>query len=259
MLRLFFTRLLAAVISYLLCLTVLIPAIVHSDTAYAAGRTLTLERVFTRDGNGNEKNTFSPGDSIQYSALIKNAGSQSETVSISFEGEGPREGSTKTIYSYKEDNVTIPPGVKGWYSPSTIPKDAPGGTYAVLITVISSVDGSFQDSNTFTVAASQSSPPKDKSCLPYPHGAQEPVSCDQSSVTVTSWSSNLLLCFDKDTNPAGYIMYYTTYKGWSYTDANKVNFVGWYSDWQGSKGEQTVAGPYTVTDKSVDWECGIPA
>jgi hypothetical protein len=31
---------------------------------------LTIERVWTRDGNGNDKTTFIPNDAIQYVTLI---------------------------------------------------------------------------------------------------------------------------------------------------------------------------------------------
>ena len=117
---------------------------------------VTITRVWARDGNGKDKPSFAPGDAIQYTTLINNSSSQPVTMSISFKGTGPmREpGYAKDIYFYRQDNVTVSPGLSGWYSPSTIPSEAEGGIYTVGIGLqILNQPGtpSIQQSNLFTV------------------------------------------------------------------------------------------------------------
>jgi len=88
--------------------------------------------------------------------------------------------------------------------------------------------------------------------------AAPPVTCYSDSVTVTTYGLDPAVCYDPDWNPLGYIMYYTTYSGWSYTDSNGAGYYGWWQSWEGSSGWQTVSGPAIVVNTSRSSDCGIP-
>ncbi len=95
--------------------------------------------------------SFNPGDAIQYTTYIYNSSSQPVTMKITFDAIGPTGPNEKDIYLYTQGGVKVPPGLSGWYSPSTVPTSAPGGTYAVGIGLSDSSDGAFDDADVFTI------------------------------------------------------------------------------------------------------------
>jgi hypothetical protein len=123
---------LAAAISCLLFLAILSLSLMFPHTVNAKAvppPTVTVERVWTRDGNGQDKSNFVTGDAIQYTVLVRNTGNTAVTATFVLIATGPRR-----IFSWKED-VPVPPGFSGYYSPSTVPNDAPPGTYTIQVTV----------------------------------------------------------------------------------------------------------------------------
>jgi len=124
---------LAAAISCLLFLAILSLSLMFPHTVNAKAvppPTVTVERVWTRDGNGQNKNNFVHGDAIQYTVIVKNSGNTTVTATFVFEATGPRQ-----IFSWKQD-ASVAPGLSGYYSPAAVPNDAPPGTYTIRITVI---------------------------------------------------------------------------------------------------------------------------
>jgi hypothetical protein len=107
----------------------------------------------------------------------------------------------------------------------------------------------------FTAAIAFTAQPASASPVP-PPGAAQPVRSYASSVTTMTYGINLSACFSIDSDPFGYILYYTKYTGWSYTDARNVSYIGWYQTWD--NGWKTVAGPYTVDSVSHWYDCGLP-
>ena len=93
---------------------------------------VSIQRVLTRDGNGNEKARFQLGDPIQYAALINNTSGQAQSATFKFAAYAPAPPGSPTsevqIYNWTQD-ASVPPGVSGWYSPSTIPLDGPASDY----------------------------------------------------------------------------------------------------------------------------------
>src|SRR6266571_5650636 len=99
----------------------------HSGIPHAQTTTvLTIQRIWTRDGNGKDKPSFNPGDAIQYTTYIYNSSSKTVTMKITFEATGPIGPNPKVIYDYSQGSVKVPPGLSGWYSPSTVPTSVPG-------------------------------------------------------------------------------------------------------------------------------------
>lgn len=112
------------------------PRTAFAQTATAADAGLSIERVWTRDGNGNDKTTFVPSDALQYTTLIRNTYDHSVKMKIHFEAGGPTwagdagpNPAFRFIYSYTQENVNVPPGRSGYYSPWTIPTSAKPGSY----------------------------------------------------------------------------------------------------------------------------------
>jgi murein DD-endopeptidase MepM/ murein hydrolase activator NlpD len=89
--------------------------------------------VLTRDGKGNNKTVFAPGDAIQYATVLLNPASTKPTLRISFRA-WLAGGQEPPIFD-GAGSATIPPGVVGLYAPSTIPPNAPPGQYYLVATV----------------------------------------------------------------------------------------------------------------------------
>jgi hypothetical protein len=124
---------LAITVSSLLFVSMLLSSMTPTYTAFAQATTtpaVTVERVWTRDGNGQNKNNFVPGDAIQYTVIVKNSRNTTVTAMFVFEATGPRQ-----IFSWKQ-NASVAPGISGYYSPAAVPNDAPPGTYTLRVTVI---------------------------------------------------------------------------------------------------------------------------
>jgi hypothetical protein len=146
-----FWRPLALAVSCVLFVAMSLPLTMLSRTAFAQVATtaaVTVERVWTRDGNGNDKINFVDGDPIQYTVIVTNSGSTTVTATFVFEATGPRQ-----IFSWKED-APVPQGTHGFYSPSAVPNDAPPGTYTIQVTVTYNGQSSTKKSP-FTVMLTQ--------------------------------------------------------------------------------------------------------
>lgn len=92
---------------------------------------LTVTTVFTRDGNGNVSNTFAPGDAIQYVVYVNNSSSQAINATFNFQAWGP---GNFSIYS-EAFSIAVPVNLTGWYVQSTVPTNAPPGTYTIQVNV----------------------------------------------------------------------------------------------------------------------------
>jgi hypothetical protein len=124
---------LAIIVSCLLFVAMLLSSMKPTHTAFAQETTtptVIVERVWTRDGNGQNKNNFVHGDAIQYTVIVKNSGNTTVTAMFIFEATGPHQ-----IFSWKQ-NASVAPGLSGYYSPAAVPNDAPPGTYTIRVTVI---------------------------------------------------------------------------------------------------------------------------
>lgn len=142
---------LAITVSFLLCVAMLLPSMLSTHTAFAQAATtptVTVERVWTRDGNGQNKNNFVHGDAIQYTVIVKNSGNTTITATFDFEVTGPRQ-----IFSWKQA-ASVAPGISGYYSPTAVPNDAPPGTYTIRVTVIYNGQSS-SNMSPFTVMPTQ--------------------------------------------------------------------------------------------------------
>ena len=120
-------------VSCLLFVAMLQSSMTPAHTAFAQATTtpaVIVERVWTRDGNGQNKNNFVRGDAIQYTVIVKNSGNTTVTAMFVFEATGPHK-----IFSWKQ-NASVAPGISGYYSPAAVPNDAPPGTYTLRVTVI---------------------------------------------------------------------------------------------------------------------------
>lgn len=124
---------LAITVSCLLFVAMLPSSITPTRTAFAQATTtptVTVERVWTRDGNGQNKNNFVRGDAIQYTVIVKNSANTMVTAMFVFDVTGPRQ-----IFSWKQ-SASVAPGISGYYSPTAVPNDAPPGAYTLRVTVI---------------------------------------------------------------------------------------------------------------------------
>jgi hypothetical protein len=129
---------------FILSLMMALPLAISLRTAFAQtieANTLLMERVWTRDGNGNDKTTFVPNDVIQYTTLIRNTYNQPVKAMIRFEAHGPtwvgdiQNPADRFIFLYEQQEVDVPVGLTGYYSPSTIPNSAQPGSYRVTISI----------------------------------------------------------------------------------------------------------------------------
>jgi pimeloyl-ACP methyl ester carboxylesterase len=122
------------VVVALALITLVMVGLLPSSTAGAATGwgPVAIQRVLTRDANGTEKTRFQQGEAIQYAFLVNNTSGQAQTADVLFWAFKPAppgsDVSEIEIYRY-ETTVSIPPGVSGWYSPSTIPQDGPNSDY----------------------------------------------------------------------------------------------------------------------------------
>lgn len=124
---------LAITISCLLFVSMLLSSMTPTHTAFAQVTTtpvVTVERAWTRDGNGKNNNNFVRGDAIQYTVIVKSSANTTVTATFVFEAKGPRQ-----IFSWKQE-AAVAPGLSGYYSPTAVPNDAPPGTYTLRVTVI---------------------------------------------------------------------------------------------------------------------------
>ena len=88
-----------------------------------------VQKVWTADGKNNTKSSFAPGDTIHYMVSVKNSGSSTVTATFNFLATGP-----KQIFHWSGPG-NVAPGTESFYSPSTVPTNAPGGNYRLTATV----------------------------------------------------------------------------------------------------------------------------
>lgn len=121
------------------------------ETGSSAGAAVTVRRVWTTDGSGNAKTSFRPGDSIQYWAEIYNNGGSTVSAYFDWRVTGPR-----TLFTWS-GNLNIPSGASEWYANTSVPSDAPSGTYTFQVS--SNYNGqTSSQSTTFTVQQGTSCP-----------------------------------------------------------------------------------------------------
>ncbi|HEV2580006.1 MAG TPA: LecA/PA-IL family lectin [Ktedonobacteraceae bacterium] len=106
---------------------------------------LTIQGLYTRDGNGNVQNTFAPGATIQYVVNVNNSSGNSLIITIHYQAFGPNQ---NYIYDQTFPNVTIPQGGSGWYVQGTVPTNAPAGTYTMQVSVVDQNNNNNQDMQT---------------------------------------------------------------------------------------------------------------
>lgn len=99
---------------------------------------LSVLKVWTADGNNSAKTYFAPGDTIHYIAQVSNPNSSTVTATFNFLATGPQK-----IFSWSGPGA-VPPGQPVFYSPSTVPSNAPVGTYTLTVSVTYGVGSSGQ-------------------------------------------------------------------------------------------------------------------
>jgi len=111
---------------------------------------VTVQKVWTADGNNNTKTTFAPGDAIHYMVEAQNASSTPVTATVTYLASGPQQ-----IY-YWSGSASLASGPLRFYSAPTIPTNASAGTYIIKVTVTYNSVSS-QGSSQFTVLPSMNS------------------------------------------------------------------------------------------------------
>lgn len=127
----------AIVVSFVLLITMLLPLDVLPSTAIArtasrSGGALTITTVFTTDGSGKVKSTFAPGDAIQYYARVNNSSGSTITATFHYQAWGPN---NNVIYDQIYQHVSTLVGLITYPSPTTVPNNAPPGTYTIQVFV----------------------------------------------------------------------------------------------------------------------------
>lgn len=110
---------------------------VTSHTAFAStASAITVQKVWTRDGNGNDKTVFNPGDAIQYAFYVNNSSGSTITATFHFSDYwGTINDGVIQILDQIFQNVALPVGVTGWYTQTTVPTNALPGSYTDRILV----------------------------------------------------------------------------------------------------------------------------
>jgi hypothetical protein len=142
---------------------------------------LTVDKVWTMDGNNKDKTSFAPGDTIHYGAVVNNKGSSTLTATINFLANGP-----KQIYSWT-GQAPVASGSPSFYTPSTIPVNAPAGTYTLTVTVTYNGKSSSKQSQ-FTV---QAKPTVSITADPNAHDGNIGKSFTFTANPVGSWGNNI--------------------------------------------------------------------
>lgn len=150
---------------------------------------LTVQTVWTRDGNGNNNSNFTPGDAIQYAVYVNNSCTVSINTTFQFEDYWETTNDVDTqIFDWTFKNITVPVGLSGWYTQWTVPTDALTGPYTDKVSVWD--QDNTQNQNTgygsFTVMGKLVIPSTGKVTTPF---LEQP--------NAEAWFSNY---YDKDNN-----------------------------------------------------------
>lgn len=102
---------------------------------------------------------------------------------------------------------------------------------------------------TSVASANTAKPGTASSASTYPPGATPPVTSFQASVFVNHTGQGYSLgCVNGKNNPYGHYWLNTRYWGWSYVDARRIYYVGWYANGQ--------SGPYRIVGSQSYPACG---
>lgn len=91
---------------------------------------LTVQSVYTTDSNFNSTSVFAQGSAINYVVDVNNSCSGSINARFHFQDFwGTINDLPLEIFDGIYQNVTLPPGVSGWYVPTTVPTNALPGSF----------------------------------------------------------------------------------------------------------------------------------
>jgi hypothetical protein len=93
---------------------------------------LTVEQITTSDTHGHYKTTFAPGDAIQYEAVVNNSSGNAITATFHYQAWGPN---GNYIFDHTYPNAPVGVGVITYPVPTTIPNNAPSGSYTIRVGV----------------------------------------------------------------------------------------------------------------------------
>src|SRR5438045_4074907 len=128
MLHASFWRRVVLTILCVLVVAMLLPLSMPPHIAFA--QSLTVERVWTSDGNDNDQTTFVLGDTIQYWVQVNNATGNSISGLFHYEAFLGTINSLNTeIYDQIVHDVTVPVGITTYNMTSTVPNNAQLGAY----------------------------------------------------------------------------------------------------------------------------------
>ena len=121
---------------------------------------LTVGRVWTRDGHGKDKSAFKGGDSIQYALYVDNSTGKPITAEFQFEVYwGTVDYGVLQILDHIFTNVTIPTGVTGYDTSTTVPHKVLPGAYTLRVTVSNqTAPGLARGSGSFHVTGATDTP-----------------------------------------------------------------------------------------------------
>ena len=114
----------------------------RADVASArAAYPLTITRVWTRNAQGQDTTFFTPGQGIQYLVSINNTSGvafKAQFIFCAYRGYGGNDYCPPyRIFYLNMSNASVHVGTASFYSPSTVPKTASGGSYTLLVEVLS--------------------------------------------------------------------------------------------------------------------------
>ena len=126
-------RMIGAILAIVVHGASMIPVL--SATAWADnGLQDHITRVWTCDANGSDASSFNPGEGIQYVFAISS--NESFNAQVIVEATGP-DGDIYYSANDPSNPVHIPGGDSSFSYSSTIPANAPCGSYTLTITVLS--------------------------------------------------------------------------------------------------------------------------
>ncbi len=142
---------------------------------------ISVDSVWTEDGNHNTKSTFNPGDTILYYGKVTNTTGSDKSAHFIWTANGP----CGSIASWEGD-LTTGAGTWNWYLPTSIPSDACGGTYTYSLSVTYNGSTSSKSTN-FTVNGTSPSTPSNPS-------PSDGTTLSRTNDTYLSWNTNGSTC-----------------------------------------------------------------
>jgi hypothetical protein len=111
-----------------------IGALVAIPAAWAKTGPLSVQSVWVGDIHQNHRTVLNSGDTATYHVDVDNTTGTTMRVEVQFEVfdiDGP----SSYSYYYTAHNITMPPGLSRFYSPSAIPVNATTGDYMARISI----------------------------------------------------------------------------------------------------------------------------